>query len=476
MDGQFDLLIRGGTVVTAEHRAAADVGLRDGRVAALGPALAGTARRVIDASGRLVLPGGVDGHAHLEQRSGAGLMNADSFESAHRAALIGGTTTVVSFAAQPKGVRPAAAVADYAARAAGGALADHAFHLIVADPAHLAEDLPALAEAGHRSLKLFTTYPAVRLDDRQVLEVMVTARAQGCLCCIHAETDALLGWTREALLARGLDRPRHHAVAHPRLAEIDAVERMIRFAEFTGARIMLFHISTAEAAEAVRRAKARGLPVQAETCPHYLLMGPDVLDRSDGAKWMCSPPQRDEADRAALWAALLDGTIDLVSSDHAPYRMDATGKLAHGADAPFDRIANGMPGLETRMALMWDAIARRGLPAELFVRLCCEAPARLHGLAGKGRIEIGADADLVVWNPGARRVWGDDDLHDNAGYNPWAGHETQGTPEIVIRRGEVVVEAGRLTAAPGSGRFLPRPAFAQGTPAPEARLAMGETA
>lgn len=474
MGGAVDLLIRGGTVVTAERAMPADVAVTGGRIAAVGPGLSVPAAREIDATGRLVIPGGVDPHAHLEQRSGAGLMNADTFESAHRAALLGGTTTVVSFAAQPRGVRPADAVADYAGRAARGALADHAFHLIVADPAHLAEDLPALAEAGHRSLKLFTTYPAVRLDDRQVLEVMVLARRHGALCCIHAETDALLSWTRDALFARGLTRPPHHAVAHPRLAEIDAVERMIRFAEFTGARVMLFHLSTAEAAEAVRQAKARGLPVHAETCPHYLLMGPEVLDRPDGAKWMCSPPQRGAEDRAALWAALEDGTIDLISSDHAPYRMDVTGKLAHGADAPFDRIANGMPGLQTRMALVWDALALRGLPPTLFVRLLCEAPARLHGLPGKGRIEPGAEADLVIWNPDATRRWGADDLADNAGYNPWAGHETRGAPETVILRGAVVADGGRVLAAPGSGRFLPRPPFPQGTPAPEARIALGE--
>ncbi len=475
MDGAFDLVIRGGTVVTGTGSVRADLGVRAGRIVAIGNVLP-DAPQVVEASGRLVLAGGVDPHAHLEQRSGAGLMNADTFETAHRSALIGGTTTVVSFAAQPRGTRLTEAAADYAARARRGAMADHAFHLIVADPTHLADDLPALAEAGHRSLKLFTTYPAVQLDDRQILETLFAARANGCLTCIHAETDALLSWTRDALLARGLTAAPFHAVSHPRLAEIDAIERMIRFAEFTGAAVMVFHVSTAEGVEAVRRAKVRGAPVHAETCPHYLLMGPEALDRPDGAKWMCSPPQRGPEDREALWDGIADGTIDLILSDHAPYRFDETGKLAHGADASFDRIANGMPGLEPRLALVWDAIAGRGLPPETFVRLCCEAPARLHGLQGKGMIAEGADADVVVWNPDTRRRWGADDLNDNAGYNPWAGFETRGAPDVVIRRGEVVARDGACLAAPGSGRFLARPPFPQGTPAPEARIAMGETA
>ncbi len=474
METSYDLLIRGGTLVTGSASFAADLAIRNSVIAAIGPSLDGDATRTIDATGRYVLPGGVDPHAHIQQMSGAGLMNADTFETAHRSALIGGTTSVISFAAQPKGTSLTQATADYGALARAGAMADYAFHQIVADPSGLALDLPELAASGHRSLKIFTTYPAVKLDDRQIIDTLMLARAHGYLACIHAETDALIGWTTDALLARGLDRPHHHALSHPRLAEIDAVERMIRFAEFTGAPIMLFHISTAEAAEAVRRAKARGVAVHAETCPHYLLMTDEVLTRPEAAKWMCSPPQRTRADQDTLWAALADGTLDLISSDHAPYRHDATGKLAHGAEAPFNKIANGLPGLETRLPLIWDAIATRGLPPELFVRLCCEGPARLHGLSTKGHLAEGQDADILIWNAGATREWSADDLHDSTGYNPWAGHVTRGAADTVIRRGEVVVEGGALKAEPGSGRFLPRAAFPAGQPAHEARIAMGD--
>lgn len=473
----FDLIVRGGRVVTPQGVLSADIGVRAGRIAEVGT-LAGGAETVIDATGCIVLPGGVDVHCHIEQRSGMGRMNADTFETATRSALIGGTTTTISFAAQEKGERLSDRVADYAARARAGAMTDHAFHLTVTDPSvpGFADDLNGLIAAGHRSIKLFTTYN-IALADRQILDVMAVARAAGALVCVHAENDALIGWTRDALLSRGLTRPVHHAVSHPRLAEIEAVERMIRFAEFLGTPVMLFHISTAEAAGAIRAARARGVPVRAETCPHYLFMTSEVLDRPgiEGAKWMCSPPQRTEADQAALWAALGDATLDLVSSDHAPYRFDASGKLSDGPDAPFPAIANGLPGLETRMPLMFDALAPTGDAGLLdLARLTADLPARIYGLPTKGRIAAGMDADLVLWDPDRQTTWADDDLHDNVGYNPWAGRRLRGWPVTVLRRGKVVVEDGTLRSGPGEGRWLPRDAIGIATAPPSAEVALLE--
>lgn len=474
-----DIVIRGGTVVTPVGLGPADIAIRDGRISAIGPDL-GPARTEIDATARLVLPGGVDPHAHVEQLSGMGLMNADTFESATRSAAMGGTTTLVSFAAQKRGESLSDTLAAYEALARRGAMIDHAFHLMVTDPAvpGFAADLAALAAEGHRSVKVFTTYD-IGLDDAQILDVMTAAKAAGALVCVHAETRALLDWTRARLLAAGHSRPLHHAIAHPRLAEVEAVERMCRFAEFLAQPVMLFHISTAEGAEAVRRARARGAPVRAETCPHYLLQTASVLDRPgmEGAKWMCSPPQRTVADQAALWAALEDGTLDLVSSDHAPYRMDGTGKLAAGAAPSFDRIANGLPGLETRLPLLFDAMVTkdRGGP-EAFARLTSTAPARLYGLAAKGEVAPGFDADLVLWDPARTVTYEADDLHDNAGYNPWEGHTVTGWPDTVLLRGNVVVSGGRFLGYPGSGRRVPRPApgvLAQNPPAPEVRFLEG---
>jgi dihydropyrimidinase len=474
----FDLILRGGTVGTADGCYEADVAIRDGRIAAVGTGL-GPARETLDAAGRLVLPGGVDPHCHIEQVSGMGLMNADTFETATASAAMGGTTTVISFAAQAKGQRLRDAVADYAARARRGAHIDHAFHILISDPTvpDLAADLAALAAEGHRSIKVFTTYN-IGLDDRALMDVLAAARSAGALTCIHAENDGLIGWTKSRLLADGHHAPKHHALSHPRLAEIEAVERMCRFAEFLDTPVMLFHISTAEGVAAVRAARGRGVPVWAETCPHYLLMTGEVLDQPglEGAKVMCSPPQRTKADQQALWQGLARRDLEVISSDHAPYRYDKTGKLTAGPGARFDQIANGLPGLETRLPLMFDAmVSRDGLGIEAFVDLTATRPARLYGLPSKGRIAPGCDADLVIWDPARQHRYGENDLHDNVGYNPWAGITVTGWPDTVIQRGAVIAAGGVLRAAPGQGRWLPRALATPPTGRPAAEVAYLES-
>lgn len=473
----FDLVIRGGDVVTPFGVRNVDIGVTAGKIAALGTLEAGGAE--IDASGRMVMPGGVDPHAHIEQMSGMGQMNADTFETATRSAAMGGTTCVISFAAQARGQRLSETVADYAARAARGAMIDHAFHITVTDldVPEFATDLAKLMAAGHRTVKLFTTYN-IGLADRQILEVMAQVKACGGVVCVHAENDGLIGWTKKKLLAAGLDAPKHHALSHPRLAEIEAVERMCRFAEFFDQPLMLFHVSTLEGVAAVRAAQARGVPVWAETCVHYLLQTADVLDRPgiDGAKWMCSPPQRFAADQDALWQGLAERALALVSSDHAPYRFDDTGKLSAGEAPGFDKIANGLPGLETRLPLLFDAMVSkaRGGPVE-FAEVTAAAPARLYGLSGKGEIEVGKDADLVLWNPSREVTYGGNDLADNVGYNPWEGFTVKGWPEQVFLRGETLVKDGVFLGRPGQGRWQTRglgEMRPSGKPAPEVAFLM----
>lgn len=449
----YDTVIRNGTLGDAQGLGEGDIAIREGRIAATGLNLP-KGRHEIDAKGRIILPAGVDTHCHIEQLSGAGVMNADTFETATRSALHGGTTTTVSFAAQHPSMRIRDVLADYGKLAAAGAMTDYAFHMIVSDTSGgNVEDLRQAISDGHRSIKIFTTYDKVRLEDAEILTTLRTAREKGALVCVHAENDAMIRDATRRLLAEGRTAPRDHAASHPRLAEVEAIERMTRFAELTGARVMIFHISTREGVEIVRRARARGVNIHAETCTHYLFQTEDILDRADGAKFLCSPPQRSKADQDALWAAL-GQELELVTSDHAPYRMDETGKFRNGRDVPFPQIANGQPGLETRLPLLFDAMVSQGRAGlARFVDLTSTAPARLFGLTSKGTLAPGMDADLVLWDPERQHVL-PDALHDNTGYNPFAGQKLTGFVETVLRRGEIVIQNGHLLAKPGSGRHL----------------------
>lgn len=460
MASQFDLVLRNAKIVTPTGVVEGDLAVSDGAIDTIG-SVAADGLHEIDAAGRWVMPGGVDVHAHIEQMSGMGVMNADTFETATRSAAMGGTTTVISFAAQAKGQRMRDAVADYAARAARGAMIDYAFHMIVADADVDAfdTDILALIRDGHRSIKLFTTYN-IKLHDAQILRVMALAKEAGALVCVHAENDAIIEQARHALIAVGRSKPSDHAVSRPRTAELEAVSRMCLFASYLDQPVMIFHVSTSEAVEAVRQARSSGAPIWAETCPHYLFMTDEVLLRPDGGKWMCSPPQRKEPDQKALWAGLLDGDLQIVSSDHAPYRYDETGKLSAGPDAGFHQIANGLPGLETRLPLMFDAMVSKskGGP-EAFARLTATAPAELHGLTRKGAIAPGKDADLVIWDETRQVTYGANDLHDNVGYNPWEGMTVTSWPDTVILRGNILVDGGTFRGQPGHGRWQKRDAL-----------------
>jgi dihydropyrimidinase len=288
----FDLVIRGGTVATACDVFQADIGISGETIAALGTALA-PGRREIDARGKLVLPGGVDTHAHIEQLSANGMLNADTFESATAAAAFGGTTTVISFAAQHVGMRLPTVVEEYHALAERGAVVDYAFHMIVADAtAQAIEDIPALVEAGHGSIKVFMTYDRLKVDDEQLLDVLLAARRAKALVCVHAENHGIIAWMVKRLLANGYTAPKYHAVSHARVSEAEAFTRLIAMAELLDQPIMIFHVSTREGAAVIRAARGRGVKVFGETCQQYLFLTAQDLDRPglEGGKWMCSPP------------------------------------------------------------------------------------------------------------------------------------------------------------------------------------------
>ena len=457
----YDCVIRGGTVATATETFKADVAIEGETIVGIGRALP-KGNREIDATGHFVLPGGIDSHAHIEQLSAAGIMNADTWESATVSAAHGGTTSVIAFAAQHIGMNLMQVVADYHALARQGALIDYSFHMIVSDPTEAAikEHLPALIAQGHGSIKVFMTYDLLQVRDEPFLDVLMTARENRALVTVHAENHGMISWMVKRLLARGYTAPKYHAISHPRLAEKEAFERLIALAALVDQPIMIFHVSTAEGAATIRRARGEGLKVYGETCPQYLFLTRDDLDRpgAEGSKWMCSPPPRETADQEALWRALDLGDLQTISSDHAPYAYDATGKLRAGPNPNFKQVANGLPGLEVRLPLLFDAMVSKGrLGISKFVELTSTAPARIYNLAPKkGAITIGADADIAIWDPNRTVTLTDAMMHDKTAYTPFAGRTLEGWPVTVLRRGEVIVKAGKCKAAAGSGRFLPR--------------------
>jgi dihydropyrimidinase len=465
----LDLVVRDGTVVTATDSFRADVGVRGGRIVALAEDLPRAAEE-IDAAGRLVLPGGVDSHCHIEQLSGMGIWNADDFYTGTVAAAFGGTTTVIPFAAQHRGQSMLGVVADYRERAKK-AVIDHAFHMIVSDPSEtvLRDELPALIRDGYSSLKLFMTYPLLRLDDGQVLDLLSLARRERAMVSVHAENDAMIAWATRRLLERGYTAPRYHAISHPRVAEAEAVHRLIAMAALVDQPIVVFHVTTEAAMAAIRDAQSRGLKVFAETCPQYLLFEASHLDKPglEGAKWMFSPPARDAADRAAIWRGVQNGTFQIVSSDHAPYRFDESGKLAKGPNPSFKQIANGIPGIELRLPLLFsEGVGNGRFDLHRFVALGCTNPARIYGLhPKKGTIAVGSDADLAIWDPEKTVEITDRTTHDAASYCPYAGMTITGWPTTVIARGEVIVDRDDLLGARGRGQFLPRAAGAAAEPA-----------
>ena len=460
---EYDLIVRGGTVVTESDEFRADVGVRGGRIAALAERLDGGP--VLDASGLLVLPGGVDSHCHIEQPHEDGGSDEESFASGSTAALAGGTTSVVCFSSQAKGAGVLAPLAEYHRRAAAGAMVDYAFHQIVTDPteAVIRDELPQVVASGVRSLKVFLTYDPLRLDDRQYLAVLSAARRLGCLVTVHCENYDAIAWRSAALLAAGRSAPKYHAWSRPAVVEREATHRAIALAELVDTPIEVFHVSCPEAAEEIARARARGVRVWGETCPQYFVLSAADLDRPgfEGAKFMCSPAPRDAAATAGLWQAIRARTLEVVSSDHSGWSFAGSrGKRSAGEGAPFTLVPNGVPGLAARLPILWsEGVAAGRITASDFVRLSAGQPARMFGLRDKGRIAPGADADLVLWDPGRRTRLTNALMQHAIDYTPYEGLEVTGWPVATLRRGEVVMRDGAVQASPGSGRYLPVAAY-----------------
>ena len=463
---EFDLIIRGGTVATASDTFRSDVGITGGKIVALGASLDG-AKQTIDASGKLVLPGGIDAHCHLDQPRAQGLASggaimADGFESGSLSAVFGGTTTIIPFAVQHRGESVRAAVEDYHRRAGGKAYIDYGFHLIVSDPTLpvLKDELPSLIAEGYASVKVYMTYEAMRLSDRQILDVLDVNQRAGALTMIHAENYECIAWLTEKLEAEGKTEPRYHEDSRPMAVEREATHRAITLSEVAEANLLIVHVSGRDAIEEIRRARARGVKIFAETCPQYLFLSTKDLALPDflGAKCMCSPPPRDPANQAHVWQGIEDGLFDIFSSDHAPYRFDEGGKLLYGPKISFSKVANGIPGLETRSALLFSEGVMTGrLDLNRFVALNSTNAAKLYGLhPQKGTIAVGADADIAIWDPERQVTITNDMLHHNVDYTPYEGRTLTGWPVTVLSRGQVICHEGELVGKRGHGQFLKR--------------------
>ena len=457
---ELDLVIRDADLATASDRQRCDIGVRGGRVVAIGEALPRGARE-IDGGGRLVTPGGVDGHCHLDQPMPAPMRMADGFESGTRSAACGGTTTVIPFAAQVKGGSLVAAVEDYHRRAEGRASIDYAFHLIVSDPTPsvLREELPRLIREGYTSFKVYMTYDDLKLSDREILEVLDLARREGAMVMVHAENSDCIAWLTDRLLAAGHTAPRYHALSRPAPVEREATHRAITFSELVDVPIVLVHVSGGDALDQIRWGQGRGLNIFAETCPQYLLLTAAHLglDGFHGAKCVCSPPPRDDASRETVWSGLAAGAFHLVSSDHAPFRYDdPNGKRLGGREVAFPQIPNGIPGLETRMPLLFSAGVQDGrIDVHQFVALTATNAAKLYGLyPRKGTVAIGSDADLVVWDTEREVTIENARLHHAVDYTPYEGIRVKGWPALTLSRGEAVWAEGEFRGRAAHGRFM----------------------
>ncbi|RLL93205.1 hypothetical protein CFD26_101474 [Aspergillus turcosus] len=470
----YDCLIVNGTVVTASDTACYDIAIKDGKIALLAPTGMldhKAANRVINAEGAYVMPGGIDAHVHLAepQLFGKG-RTADDFTTGSRSAIAGGTTTIIAFAPQDKSDESLLpALEETSRKALNSTYCDYSFHLLISNPSPIAlDDFTRLRDRGVSSVKIYMTYEALQLRDNQILDVLLRARQTGITTMIHAENGDILAWMTAKLEEQNLLAPKYHATSRPQLVETEATNRAITLGQLINTPILIVHVSSPSAAELIRNAQTRGIPVYAETCPQYLFLTRHDLDKPgfEGAKCVCSPPPREgKEDHEQIWKGLQNGTFTILSSDHCPFVYDDREIGKKGAiteDAPVGRfkyIPNGCPGVETRLPLV---MSEKRLTMQKLVEVTSANPAKLYGLyPRKGALIPGvSDADLVIWYPDSMQPFSitNDMLHHNVDYTPFEGRTVSQWPRYTLIRGEVVWDRdnGGIVGKPGYGQFIKR--------------------
>ena len=454
------LLIKNGNVVTASDRYTGDIFVADGKIAMIGHDLPVTADRTIDAKGRLVVPGGIDAHTHLDMPFG-GTTSVDDFLTGTRAAAFGGTTCIVDFAIQNHGGSLRQAWDTWMDKARGKAVIDYGFHMIMREfNDSLSREMKDMVSEGVTSFKLFMAYPGVFLqDDGAIFRAMQRSGEVGATICMHAENGLVIDELVKQALAKGNTAPKYHALTRPPRLEAEATYRAICLAEVADVPVYIVHLSAAEALEQVTLARDRGLPVFAETCPQYLFLSVEDYDEPNfgGAKYVMSPPLRERAGQEKLWRGLKGNDLQAVSTDHCPFCMNGDYGKVLGKD-DFSKIPNGAPGIENRMSLIYDGgVAEGRIDVNRWVEICSTSPAKIFGLfPRKGTIAPGSDADLVVFNPDVSRVISAKTHHMNVDYNSYEGRTVRGVSEIVISRGEIVVENDAFHGADGRGEYVKR--------------------
>ena len=460
----FDTLVVNGRVVTATDTYSSDIAINGGKIEAIGKALSReNAKKVIDAKGKYVLPGGIDVHTHLDMPFG-GTTSADDFETGTRAAAFGGTTTLIDFAIQYKGQTLRTALDAWMQKASGKAVSDYAFHCIITDlGSGQLEEMNALVREGVTSFKLFMAYPGVfMLDDASIFKAFRATAKNGGLVCMHAENGNAIDVIVQQALADGKKAPKYHALTRPTTAEAEATGRAIALAEMAGAPVYIVHLSCNDALEKIREARDRGLPVYAETCPQYLYLSLENMDAPgfEGAKYVFTPPLREKWHQEKLWNGLKQDHLQVVSTDHCPFCFKEQKEL--GKD-DFTKIPNGGPGIEHRMSLIYSGgVAKGRFTVNRFVELVSTTPAKLFGLyPRKGTIAVGSDADLVIFDPDRKHTISSKTHHMRVDYSMFEGIEVTGMPDAVLSRGQVIVERDLFLGRAGAGEFIRRATYVQ---------------